>query len=285
MIQQASERVDDQSDTSGRHEWRCSGALVLAKAHTSHTVARRDTRQEPADTNALHNSSSIAGSSTIQQCSVNIAHQLDIRPETVNPVILSSTTKHVVAGRVDHCCPLDVTTQFELKEGRFLNASAANTIKLKLRHQSGRGLDEGRERNGGSAQDQVQRGLRKTWALSCVGPAAENPEGRHHDRADGPEWVTDTGTETREQTMRSRRADVCVGRRDRRRSEESDDLTKHITCRTDLGAHTVSEDGEKSVLTSVERSKATTVSQSCRWTTRSCTTQLTRMPRSRSSRW
>ena len=50
----------------------------------------------------------------------------------MNPVILSNTAKLVVdSGCFDHCCPLEFATQFELKEGRFLNASAANTIKLK----------------------------------------------------------------------------------------------------------------------------------------------------------
>ena len=57
----------------------------------------------------------------------------DIRcPNAVNPVILSSTAKLVVdSGCFDHCCPLGFATQFELKEGRFLSASAANTVKLK----------------------------------------------------------------------------------------------------------------------------------------------------------
>ena len=59
----------------------------------------------------------------------------DIRPESanpVNPVILSNTAKLVVdSGCFDHCCPLQFATQFELKEGRFFNAAAANTIKLK----------------------------------------------------------------------------------------------------------------------------------------------------------
>ena len=55
-----------------------------------------------------------------------------VRPKSVNPVILSSTAKLVVdSGCFDHCCPLEFATLFELNEGRFLNASAANTIKLK----------------------------------------------------------------------------------------------------------------------------------------------------------
>ena len=52
--------------------------------------------------------------------------------ESVNLVLLSSTAKLVVdSGCFDHCCPLDFATQFELREGRFLNASAATTIELK----------------------------------------------------------------------------------------------------------------------------------------------------------
>ena len=50
----------------------------------------------------------------------------------VNPVLISNTAKLVVdSGCFDHCCPLEFATQFELKDGRFLNAAAANTIKLK----------------------------------------------------------------------------------------------------------------------------------------------------------
>ena len=50
----------------------------------------------------------------------------------MHPVIHSNTAKLVVdSGCFDHCCPLEFATQFELKEGRFLNAAAANTIKLK----------------------------------------------------------------------------------------------------------------------------------------------------------
>ena len=48
----------------------------------------------------------------------------------MNPV--TNIAKLVVdSGCFDHCCPLEFATQFELKEGRFLNAAAANTIKLK----------------------------------------------------------------------------------------------------------------------------------------------------------
>ena len=50
----------------------------------------------------------------------------------MNLVILSCTAQLVVgSGCFGHFCPLDFATQFELKEGRFLNASVANTMKLK----------------------------------------------------------------------------------------------------------------------------------------------------------
>ena len=79
---------------------------------------------------ALH----VAESSSTQQSTVDRTHQLDIRPQSANPVnsvILSNTAKLVDSGCFDHCCPIEFATQFELKEGRFLKASAANTIKLK----------------------------------------------------------------------------------------------------------------------------------------------------------
>ena len=82
----------------------------------------------------------------------------DTRLASVNPVILSNTAKLVVdSGCFDHCCPLDFASQFELKEGRFLNASAANTIKLK--HYGTRvveGWAKRRERCRNPAQDQIQ---------------------------------------------------------------------------------------------------------------------------------
>ena len=62
-------------------------------------------------------------------------HISPTRPESANPVnpaILSNTAKLIVdSGIFDHCCPLEFATQFELKEGRFFNASAADTVKLK----------------------------------------------------------------------------------------------------------------------------------------------------------
>ena len=49
---------------------------------------------------------------------------------------------------------------------------------------------------------------------------------------------------------------------------QSDELTKSSTCRTDPGANTASDDEERKVLTSVERSTVKVESQSCKWTTR-----------------
>ena len=128
---------DDRSDSVGHEEWRCSGTFVSCKnideSHTgSHDASECDTRQEPAETDYVIPNSNIVGSPAMQQSAVNVAHQPDIRPENVNLVILSSTAKLVVdSGCFDHCCPLGFATHFELKEGRFLNASAANTTKLK----------------------------------------------------------------------------------------------------------------------------------------------------------
>ena len=88
-------------------------------------------RVVPNTNEALH----VAESSSTQQSTVDRTHQPDIRPESANPVnlvIFSNTAKLVVdSGCFDHCCPLEFATQFELNEGRFLNAAAANTIKLK----------------------------------------------------------------------------------------------------------------------------------------------------------
>ena len=111
------------------------GFRLPTKTHTSHTGSHDesecDTRQEPAESDHEISNSNAAGPLPTQQSTVDHAHQLDIRPESVNPVIFSSIAKLVVdSGWFDHCCPLEFATQFELKEGRFLNASAVNTIKL-----------------------------------------------------------------------------------------------------------------------------------------------------------
>ena len=122
-IQQLS---DGQAITRGHEEWRCFGTSVSCKnAHESQVVSH-------PESDYIISYSNVAGSRPTQQSTVEHAHQLDIRPQSVNPVILSSTAKLVVdSGCFDHCCPLEFATQFELKEGRFLNASAANTINLK----------------------------------------------------------------------------------------------------------------------------------------------------------
>ena len=111
------------------------GFRLPTKTHTSLTLSHDepecDTRQEPAESDHEISNSNAAGPLPTQQSTVDRAHQLDIRPESVNPDILSSTAKLAVdSGWFDHCCPLEFATQFELKEGRFVNASAVNTIKL-----------------------------------------------------------------------------------------------------------------------------------------------------------
>ena len=145
-----------QPSTSESETWRCSGTSVSCKIEQVFIHAKSD-RVVPNSNVALH----VAEPGSTKQSTVDHTHQPDIRPESanlVNQVILSKTAKLVVdSGCFDHCCPLEFATQFELKEGRFLNASAANTIKLKpLRHQSCRRLDERRERDRDSAQDQMQ---------------------------------------------------------------------------------------------------------------------------------
>ena len=120
-----------------REEWRCSGIWGSCKnayeCHTgSHDESVRDTYQEPRESDFVLPKSNTAASPAKQPSAVELAHQSDIRPESVNPVNLSNTAKLVVDSVcVDRCCPLDFATQLELKEGRFINASAANTIKLK----------------------------------------------------------------------------------------------------------------------------------------------------------
>ena len=103
----------------------------LKSAHESQVFIHAESdRVVPNSNVALH----VAESGSTQQSTVDHTHQPDIRAESanpVNPVILSNTAKLVDSGCFDHCCPLEFASQFELKEGRFLNASAANTIKLK----------------------------------------------------------------------------------------------------------------------------------------------------------
>ena len=195
------------------------GLRFLAQAHTNHKFSSMQSpdRVVPNSSVALH----VAESSSTQQSTVDHTHQPDIRPESanpVNPVILSNTAKLVVdSGCFDHCCPLEFATQFELKEGRFLNASAANTIKLQ--HFGTRGVEGWtRDVNGREIPLKIRFNvfdvkspllstskLRK-HGYSLVGQTADNPEKRHHDRVDRPERVADTGADS-EQT-RGRCEDV-----------------------------------------------------------------------------
>ena len=97
------------------------GLRFLAKAHTSHKCPSMQSHIALFPIPMLH---------SIRICeSYESGHLL----------------KHSKAcGCFDHCCPLEFATQFELKEGRFLNAAAAHTIKLK---QYGTRVVEGRTRD------------------------------------------------------------------------------------------------------------------------------------------
>ena len=122
-----------QSSTSEIETWRCSGTSVSCRsAHESQVFIHAESdRVVPNSNVALL----VAESSSTQQSTLDRTHQPGIRPESANPVnrvILSNTSKLVVdSGCFDHGCPLEFATQFDLKEGRFPNAAAANTIKLK----------------------------------------------------------------------------------------------------------------------------------------------------------
>ena len=108
------------------------GLRFLAKAHTSHKFSSMQSQIALCPIPMLHSMLQSLVRHSRAQLTAHI--QPDIKPESanpVNPVILSKTAKLVVdSGCFDHCCPLEFATQFELKEGRFLNAAAANTIKL-----------------------------------------------------------------------------------------------------------------------------------------------------------
>ena len=123
-----------QSSTSEIETWRCSGTSVSCKsAHeTQVSIHAESDRVVPIPNVALH----VAESSSTQQSTVDRTQQPDIRPKSanpVNPVILSNTAKIVVdSGCFNHCCPLEFATQFELKEGRFLNAAPANTTNSSI---------------------------------------------------------------------------------------------------------------------------------------------------------
>ena len=182
-----------QPSTSEPETWRCSGSSVSCKVESD--------RFAPNSNVTLH----VAESSSTQQSTVDHTHQPDIRPESanpVNPVTLSNTAKLVVdSGCFDHCCPLELATQFELKEGPFLNGSAANTIKLK---HYGTRVVEGWTRDVNGTEIPLKfkfkvfdvkspllstSKLRKHGYSVFVGPTADNPEKRHQDRVDRSERV------------------------------------------------------------------------------------------------
>ena len=86
-----------QSSTSEIETWRCSGTSVSCKsAHESQvSIHAESERVVPNPNVALL----VAESSSTQQITFDRTHQLDIRPESVNPVnpvILSNTAKLVV---------------------------------------------------------------------------------------------------------------------------------------------------------------------------------------------
>ena len=86
MIQQP---TGDRSETIEHEERRCSGISASCKheheSHTgSHDASECDTRQEPAETDYVLPNSNIEGSTY---------NQPDIRPESVNPVILPEHCK------------------------------------------------------------------------------------------------------------------------------------------------------------------------------------------------
>ena len=113
------------------------GFRLPAKTHMNLTLAvmtsQIATHTSRASRVRVHDSRfGAAGSPPTQQSKVDHAHQFDIRPESVHPVILSSTAKIVVdSGCFDHCCPLDFATQSELKEDDFSTRQQRTQIKLK----------------------------------------------------------------------------------------------------------------------------------------------------------
>ena len=119
-----------QTCTNGLETWRCPGTSVSCKsAHESQVFIHAESDCVTPNSSVP---SIVAGSRPTQQSTIDTNHP-NIRPESVNsvnPVILSNTAKLVVdSGCFDHCCPLEFATQFVLQEGRFLNASTANTMK------------------------------------------------------------------------------------------------------------------------------------------------------------
>ena len=109
------------------------GLRFLAKAHTSHKCPSMQSQIALFPIPMLHSmlQNQVRHSRAQLTAHISLTSDRNLRILS-NPVILSNTAKLVAdSGCFDHCCPLEFATQFELKEGRFLNASAANTIKLK----------------------------------------------------------------------------------------------------------------------------------------------------------
>ena len=98
-----------QSSTSETEAWRYSGSSVSCKSAHQVFVHAESDRVVPNSYVTLH----VAVSSPTQQSTVDHTHQPDIRPGPANPV--SARVRNTVLA----------------EEGRFLNASDANTIKLK----------------------------------------------------------------------------------------------------------------------------------------------------------
>ena len=206
---------------------------------------------------ALH----VAGSSSTQQSTVDHTHQPDIRTESanpLNPVIFSNTAKLAVdSGCFDHCCRLEFAAQFELKEARFLNASAANTIKL---NHHGTRVVEGwtRDVNGTEIPLKI-----KFNVFDVKSPLLSTSKLRKHGYSvllDQQQTIQKNGTTialtdqnglpTLELRLTSRAVEVCA------LVEEIGEEQLQCTC-----------------LTSAATSRLTMAFQLCRWTMRSCMTQ------------
>ena len=149
MIQQFN---DGQAITRGHETWRCSGTSVSChNAHASQVVSH-------AESDHVIPNSSVAASRPTQQSTIDLAHQLDIRPESVNQVILKPAKRVVDSACFDHCRPLGFATLFEVKRGTIpQRVSCEHNQAQAPRRQCCRGLDERRERCKDSAQDQSQR--------------------------------------------------------------------------------------------------------------------------------
>ena len=195
-----------------------------------------------------------------------------------------------------------------MKEGRFFNASAANKIKLK---HHGTRFVEGWTRDVNGAE--IPLNIRFN-VFDVKSPLLSTSKMRKHGCSvlldqqqtileDGTTFVlTDqNGLRTLELRLASRPGEVdeqmCapveeIGEEARRATpmyvprrpsdaERRDHEIHHMPYRS-WCEYCVR--GKES-LSSAEESRATVVFQLCKWTTRSCITLETRMPRSRSSRW